>query len=99
MGDVTIDCGNGNNGDTDVTRPGKITFHNKLNNKSISLNLPEKGGSSCFAPTPTSPVTIEAGEDAGPYNLSNNANGNYDYDWTVEKDPSAAPRTGRIVVG
>ena len=99
MSDVTINCGNALNDDNTVNKGDKVTFHNPLNNKSITLVLPaNQGGNSCFAGQPSSPATIEADGNLGPYTISNNANGNYDYSWTVQNDPSAAPRTGRIIV-
>jgi hypothetical protein len=99
MSDVTINCGNALNDDTTVQKSDKVTFHNSLNNKSIALVLPaNQGGNSCFAGNPTSPVNIAAGDSSTKYTINNNANGNYNYSWTVENDPSAAPRTGRIIV-
>ncbi len=99
MSDVTIDCGNNVNGDTSVNTGDKVTFHNPLNNKSISLVLPtNQGGNSCFSGNPASPVSIGAGGNSSQYTINSNANGNYDYSWTVQNDPSAAPRTGRIIV-
>lgn len=98
MSDVTINCGNNNNSTTSVSKGDKVTFDNTVNNKSISLNLPEKGGASCFAPTPTSPVAIAEDGNAGPYTISSNANGTYDYDWTIERDASLTPRNGKIIV-
>lgn len=99
MTDKTINCGNALNDDTDVDKGDKVTFHNDLNNKSITLVLPtNQGGNSCFAGDPSSPVPIEADGNSSQYTISNNANGTYNYSWTVENDPSAAPRTGRIIV-
>lgn len=99
MSDVTINCGNAVNDDTHVGTSDKVTFHNSLNNKSITLVLPaNQGGSSCFAGNPASPVQIDADSDSTQYNINANANGTYNYSWTVQNDPSAAPRTGRIIV-
>lgn len=99
MSDVTINCGNAVNDDTNVNKGDKVTFHNSNNNKSITLVLPEKqGGGSCFAGNPASPINIPAGGNSSQYTISNNANGTYNYSWTVQNDPSAAPRTGRIIV-
>ena len=85
MSDVTINCGNALNDDTNVTTSDKVTFHNDLNNKSITLVLPtNQGGNSCFAGNPASPVTIAAGQSSSQYNINANANGNYDYSWTVQ---------------
>jgi hypothetical protein len=99
MSDIVIDCGNNSNGDTSATVSDKVTFHNSLNNKSISLTLPSKqGGCSLFAGNPSSPVTIGEDKDSGQYNINASANGTYDYSWTVENDASLAPRTGHIIV-
>ncbi len=99
MADVTINLGNANVGDTTVATSDKVTFHNTLNNKSITLNLPDNtGGQSPFSGDPTSPVQIAAGGNSSQYTVNGSANGNYDYSYTVQNDPSAAPRTGRIIV-
>jgi len=98
MSDVTINCGNNSNTDTSANTGDKVTFHNSMPNKSISLTLPEKGGDSCFAGDPTSPVSIAAGSDSSQYTIKGNASGTYDYDWTVENDASLTPRNGKIIV-
>lgn len=99
MSDKIISCGNNVNDDTNVHTSDKVTFHNPLNNKSIALVLPaNQGGNSCFSGDPTSPVNIAADQSSSQYNISGNANGTYNYSWTVQNDPSAAPRTGRIIV-
>jgi hypothetical protein len=93
----TINLGDSNNGDSPESTGTQVTFHNN-EPVSIELTLPEKGQSSCFAPAPTSPVTIAVGDDAGPYTISGNANGNYDYSWHPTDGAELATRTGRIII-
>ena len=100
MTDVIIDLGNASNGDTDVAKGDQVTFRNTMNNRSVTLVLPRnQGGNSPFSGNPTSPVTLRAGDSSSRYTINAGANGDYSYSWTVERDASAAPRTGRIVVG
>ena len=43
-------------------------------------------------------VAVTGHRDPVTSKIDANANGTYNYSWTVQNDPSAAPRTGRIMV-
>jgi len=94
---TTINLSNSNPGTTTVSTGEQVTFHNDMAT-STSLDLPERGGSSCFAPTPTSPVPLSSGADAGPYTISGNATGSYTYTYTTG-GPQRSTRSGTISVG
>jgi hypothetical protein len=95
--DVTINLGDANNPDKTEAPSTKVTFHNS-ETVSIDLTMPEKGSSSCFAPPPTSPQTLAVGTSVGPYTITGNAVGNYDYSWKPTGTAELATRTGRIVI-
>lgn len=95
--DVTINLGDADNPDMTEAKGTKVTFHNS-ETVSIDLTLPEKGSSSCFAPAPTSPQTLAVGASVGPYTITSNASGNYDYSWHPTGSGELATRTGRIIV-
>ena len=94
---TTINLSNSNSGSTSVNTGEQVTFHNAMAT-STSLGLPERGGSSCFAPTPTSPVSLDAGANAGPYTISANATGSYTYTYTMG-GPKRSTREGTISIG
>ena len=94
---VTINLGDANNPDQTEAKATQVTFHNS-ETVSIDLTMPEKGSDSCFAPAPTSPQTLAVGASVGPYTISANANGNYDYSWHPTGSAELATRTGRIIV-
>jgi hypothetical protein len=94
---TTINLTNSNNLDDDESTTGKVIFHNS-EAVSIDLTLPQKGGSSCFAPAANGSITLAAGASTGSYQISSNANGNYDYSWKDTGSAELDARSGRIVI-
>ena len=95
--EVTIGLGNDDNLDSNEPVSTKVSFVNN-EDVSIDLTMPARGSTSCFAPPPTSPQTLAVGATVGPYTITGNATGSYDYSWKNTGSAALDARSGRIVI-